>query len=80
MDLPIAAICTGLGLFFYFWLLIFLDGLLARLLGTSKGHIHYSREDRYNPDTIDESAVAKPRAPTANSLTDFTQESVRDVK
>ncbi|ETN68541.1 hypothetical protein NECAME_15767 [Necator americanus] len=37
---------TGLGLVVYFWLLIFLDGLLARLMGTTKGHIHYSREDR----------------------------------
>lgn len=36
---------TGLGLFLYFWLLIFLDGLIARLLGSSKSHIHYSREE-----------------------------------
>ncbi|VDM66997.1 unnamed protein product [Strongylus vulgaris] len=80
MPLPLGAICTGLGLFLYFWLLIFLDGFIARLLGSSKTHIHYSREDHCIPD-IDPSSVATPRAPPAViSNTDFTQESMVNTK
>ncbi|KAK6745832.1 hypothetical protein RB195_012135 [Necator americanus] len=60
MPVPLGAISTGLGLVLYFWLLIFLDGLLARLMGTTKGHIHYSREDRYNAEILSESAALLP--------------------
>ncbi|KJH41947.1 hypothetical protein DICVIV_12077 [Dictyocaulus viviparus] len=49
MTLPFAAISTGLCLFSYFWLLIFLDGLVARLLGTQNNYFEYLQEDRCAP-------------------------------
>ncbi|EYC36623.1 hypothetical protein Y032_0873g2803 [Ancylostoma ceylanicum] len=73
---------TGLGLFLYFWLLIFLDGLIARLLGSSKSHIHYSREEYYVAEMLsNESIIAPPPPirPPPSELEESTQEASSDV-
>ncbi|XGW14489.1 hypothetical protein V3C99_000641 [Haemonchus contortus] len=46
MSLPLGAICTCLGLFLYFCIVIFLDGLIARLFRSQKNYATYAREDR----------------------------------
>ncbi|KHJ78836.1 hypothetical protein OESDEN_21538 [Oesophagostomum dentatum] len=80
MPVPIGAICTGIGLFLYFWLLIFLDGLIARLMGSSKCHIDYSREEQYIAEMLSDAAITPFPLRIPTSDTDFTQESLMDAK